>query len=476
MDNRIGSRSYENLVREGIIAARGGRTKVARQLLERAARTNPRDARAWLWLSATTDDPVRQQDYLEKAVAADPANVAARKGLAMLQEKIDQDEAFSLQEAIHVGVDREPEAPAQPALREAGGTSFDCANCGGHMHFVPEREQLVCQYCGHATLPGSAPNADRAEQFMDPVLRSSQANAWAASAHRLACSQCGAVVMMPPGHRSGRCPYCGTNRMIQSAEVDELIDPHSIALFEINRKRAEELARAWLDQGFFAPDDLAGRAREVRLRPAYYSFWTFDGSLEVRWSCQVQEGFDEDSQNWVYRDGTAARFFDDVLVPGSAALSPKQIATIEPFDLKKIIDFDPQQLAGWPVLLYDRTLSDASLLARQKVMRAFRRSIHAEIAPGTQKKNIQVGAGQWSGLTFKHVLLPVWSGRYRYRGEAYQILVNGQTGKVGGSKPRDQIKVFGTWALILLAALAVGLIVVWLLGSYSAEIRSLFGS
>jgi len=31
-------------------------------------------------------------------------------------------------------------------------------------------------------------------------------------------------------------------------------------------------------------------------------------------------------------------------------------------------------------------------------------------------------------------------GAYKFQGEDYHVLVNGQTGKVGGSKPRDKVK------------------------------------
>jgi hypothetical protein len=64
-------------------------------------------------------------------------------------------------------------------------------------------------------------------------------------------------------------------------------------------------------------------------------------------------------------------------------------------------------------------------------------------------------------MTFKHVLVPVWIGTYHYQGKEYHLLVNGQTGKVGGYKPRDTTKV----AMSVLISLAViGLIIVlyWL--------------
>jgi len=55
------------------------------------------------------------------------------------------------------------------------------------------------------------------------------------------------------------------------------------------------------------------------------------------------------------------------------------------------------------------------------------------------------------------VFLPLWVGTYLYRGGEYPLLVNGQTGKVGGKKPHDPFKV---WMVVVLAFLAVAFLAV----------------
>jgi len=62
-------------------------------------------------------------------------------------------------------------------------------------------------------------------------------------------------------------------------------------------------------------------------------------------------------------------------------------------------------------------------------------------------------------MTFKLVLLPVWIGNYRYKGQDFKIMVNGQTGKVAGEKPRDTFKMFGI-ILSVVATIIVILIIV----------------
>ena len=125
-----------------------------------------------------------------------------------------------------------------------------------------------------------------------------------------------------------------------------------------------------------------------------------------------------------------------------------------------MVEFQPEHLAGWLALSYDIPLADASLMAREKVINKLRRSLQNRAEPGRQKRNITSGAGKWSGLTFKHALLPLWVGTYEYLGTHYQLLVNGQTGKVGGKKPTDKTKV----ALYIGGVVLV--IVIILLGAY----------
>ena len=65
-------------------------------------------------------------------------------------------------------------------------------------------------------------------------------------------------------------------------------------------------------------------------------------------------------------------------------------------------------------------------------------------------------------MTFKYVLLPIWTGGYRYQGKEYRILINGQTGKVSGEKPRDLLKTAAIIAAIFVTLMVLGIFAVLL--------------
>jgi len=228
--------------------------------------------------------------------------------------------------------------------------------------------------------------------------------------------------------------------------------------------QALQFAEDWLGKGWFTPDDLSESAQKTALRPAYYPFWTFDGTLELHWRCEVNEGSDEDP-HWVSRTGVEYEMFDDVLIPGSKAITRKKADKISPFKLKEVVEFKPEFLAGWPALTYDISLADATLVARETIIRKFRRSMHNKILPHRKKRNLSTGTHKWSGMTFKYVLLPLWIGAYQYKGQSYSILINGQTGKVVGKKPRDTVNTVAIILSIILTIIAI-LVGLYLLGNF----------
>ena len=448
---------YEDTLRSGITAAKNGSKRLARRLLERAADMRAGDARPWLWLTEITDDPDEKREYLEQAVAIDPYNAAARRGLALLTGKLQPEEILPQGESVQPSQSGDP---VQAKTKQ----SFACPQCGGTVAFDIQNQQVQCPYCGYERDIERGQSAEAAEQVLDFVLPTQRGHQWAENQRQLSCQNCGAVSLWAVGQRATQCPYCQSNQLIEAEESAQLVDPQAIGIIEIDKEQAFKNAEAWLDEeGWFSPDNLEASARKMTLQPAYYPFWTLDGTLEIRWQCDVLEG-SGDNARWVRRSGAELEMFDDELIPGNSSLSWRKISPITPFKVKQAVEFQPEYLAGWPALTYDIPLAKATLNARERVVKRVRRELHQRILPTRQKRDLDVSAGRWSGMTFKHILLPLWIGSYPYKGERYQILINGQTGEVGGDKPRDTVKTI-TILLSVLLTIAVLLIFFFILAA-----------
>ena len=93
---------------------------------------------------------------------------------------------------------------------------------------------------------------------------------------------------------------------------------------------------------------------------------------------------------------------------------------------------------------------------RQRVESALSADVRQRI--GGDVQNVSSQQTNYSAITFKHLLLPVWLLAYRYREKTYRVMVNAVTGEVSGERPYSALKItlavlcglaiaFGIWAL-----------------------------
>lgn len=451
--NSIDAREFEQLIRDGIIAIKNGNRSHARRLLDQAAQINSADARVWVWLSATTDDLQERRTFLEHAVIIDPANATAKRGLLILNEQLDKTRLMP---------EGETYVPqAAPSPEEAVSKTYTCPNCGAAISYNIHETTLVCQFCGFKRKVDGQVESQSTDQVLDAILPTTPAHRWVENQTRVTCEQCGSVILLPAGQTADSCPYCASNRFISSTSLMESIDPQVIGLFKVDPPKAASSIKTFLGKGLFAPDNLAAHHAGMQLHPAYYPFWIFDGTLEIPWFCDVNVGTGK-AADWEARSGSKFENFKDVLVPGLRKLSPGELAGIEPFNLGDLVEFSPDFLPGWVALTHDKPLADASLQAREQVIRKVRSSIPSSVELDHPKRNFSIGAGKWSGLTYKLALLPIYIGNYPFQGKRYRLLVNGQTGKVGGKKPVDSLKT-AMFIIAGLIGLAIIIAVFWVL-------------
>ncbi len=76
----------QQLLREGIAAAKAGRRDAARQALMQIIEVDERNEQAWIWLAGVVDDPADQRVCLENVLDLNPDNPQAKRGLAWLEQ------------------------------------------------------------------------------------------------------------------------------------------------------------------------------------------------------------------------------------------------------------------------------------------------------------------------------------------------------------------------------------------------------
>ncbi len=101
----------------GINAAKAKDVPAARRLLRAAVADEPKSEHGWLWLASVCDSPTEARAHLERVLTLNPASVAARKGIAYYDGKIDKQEAAAAERSgatQRVARPPEPQAPEAP--------------------------------------------------------------------------------------------------------------------------------------------------------------------------------------------------------------------------------------------------------------------------------------------------------------------------------------------------------------------------
>jgi hypothetical protein len=119
------------------------------------------------------------------------------------------------------------------------------------------------------------------------------------------------------------------------------------------------------------------------------------------------------------------------------------------------VPYDTAFLSGHVVEHYQVVLFDAAQQALEQ-MHAKLTSMCASQIPGDTYRNLQIDP-QYSGRTFKHVLVPVWLLHYSYGRKSYLVIANGYTGSIAGRRPYSAWKI----AFAILLAVIVALVLTW---------------
>jgi hypothetical protein len=242
--------------------------------------------------------------------------------------------------------------------------------------------------------------------------------------------------------------------------------------FQVTVEQARDAIRKWISSRWFAPNALKRLAYQQSIGGVYLPFWTYDSHTTTLYRGQrgehyyVDETYTEtDAQGnqvtktrrvqktrWYPASGSVSRWFDDVLVPATKSVASTRLTALEPWDLKLLKAYDPVFLAGFKAQRYEIDLPQGFEVAKQKMAPTIESDVRSDI--GGDEQRIESLKTSYSAITFKHILLPVYIGAYRFREKVYQVLVNARTGEVTGERPYSFWKIF-FFVLMILAIIAV---------------------
>lgn len=348
-----------------------------------------------------------------------------------------------------------------------GEREFPCGQCGAELHFEPGVAALKCQYCGHVNEIPQMPDAIEEIDY-HTVLAELEQSTDVVEVKTVQCQGCGAQYTRDAGVASDQCPFCGTPIVSQGGSV-RVLKPKAVLPFHITQALALDRFRGWIRSLWFAPSALKQYARtENRLTGMYVPYWTYDCSTVSQYTGQRGDDYyttetytamvsgrsvirtrQVKRTRWRWASGTVRNSFDDVLVLASMSLPKVYAEKLEPWDLENLTPYRDEYLSGFRAESYHVDVRQGFEVAKGIMDPTIRAAICRDI--GGDQQRIHSVNTQYHGITFKHVLLPVWLSAYRYREVVYRFLVNGRTGEVQGERPWSWVKI----TLAVVAAIAL---------------------
>ncbi len=367
-----------------------------------------------------------------------------------------------------------------PVVTNAPSTDrkFPCKNCGARLDFDPTQRALKCPYCGYVEEIAPSRAQVRENDYAQVLAKiSTTTSVIAGRSQEVRCPGCGASVLLEDDVETDKCPFCAThlaNAPRQSAQAQ--IQPECLLPFHLAQRDAVAAFNTWIASRWFAPSDLRQFANLGQLSGVYLPFWTYDSMTYTHYSGQRGDDYWETETytayengksvtrtrqvrrtRWTFVSGEVDHFFDDVLVSAAKSLPTPMVDKLDPWDLASLEDFRPEFLAGFKTERYTVSLSEGFTVAQQ-IMDGQIRTLCCQDIGGDHQTLSSVNT-QHVGITFKHILLPVWLAVYRYQDKTYRILVNARTGEVVGDRPYSVWKIFFLSLAILVVVIIVGFLV-----------------
>lgn len=364
---------------------------------------------------------------------------------------------------IEIFIPAPPDNVSQPEV-----VDFKCPQCGAATAFSAADGGLTCSHCGYYEAPEKAVVGKRAAQFeftVETMERATQG--WGAERKELACQDCGATTTIPADSLTHTCTFCGSNQVIQRQAAQDVMRPRFLIPFKIEPEACQKITGEWLGSSWMTPAALQKLAALAKFNGVFLPFWTFGATTCADWKAQVghtrtERYYDHGEwktrtvTDWVWESGQATLKIEDLLQPGTARLSARLLKEVKSYNLSELAPYEPKYLAGLQAQAYDIPLEKAWDTGRQEMRERTRQACLSQ-ASTSQVRSFSMNL-DFADESWRYVLLPVYLATYTYESKPYQVMVNGETGKITGQRPADWNKIWLVIALLLAPGLLLSLL------------------
>jgi uncharacterized Zn finger protein (UPF0148 family) len=403
------------------------------ETFQRALEIQPDFSDAHLWIARISDDEAVKRDHLSSILAVDPAHMEATRMMLVLNGRLTP-EQVAVSYNDHTPAIMTADGPVKTII-----TDTRCPNCGGSLSINELTGQVMCPFCGYSPA-APKPNDSDGDSLLAAMLeRRSQPVKWVIGERLLHCNQCGAERIIAGTQLSTRCPFCGSNQVIEQDALDSFEQPEGLIPFKVTRAEAGERIKERLKsltermKGWFDNNKVAS----ATLNGFYLPFWMFDATADVT-RTRIQNEPSTKGYGYTrvmtpaeaYAQSRYQETFLDVEVCAVTSPAPELTRQLEDYHTRDMVEYNPTLLAKYPAQLYGMDFDEAALEARSHISAAMRYKFGRREVTEDNDVTINV-LTMIQHMSFRLVLAPVWIANLtEVDKEQRTALVNGQTGRV----------------------------------------------
>ncbi len=331
--------------------------------------------------------------------------------------------------------------------------TYQCPCCGGPLSYSGASGKLECASCGNSFDPETMDEM-AAQGEKDSISFAAPSETYSAGdagkMQSYICKNCGAELVTDENTTATECAYCGSPIVLEG-RIEGGVKPEKVVPFKVSKEQAEKIFTNYFQGRKLLPNVfLDSRNRIKEMRKLYVPYWLFgctasgDMTFEAQKRHISRQGDYEVIRTEYYMVRRAGRLrFEDIPVDGSAKIDNRITESLEPYDMREAVPFQPAVLSGAMADNADVDAAECEGRAAQRVAESTAQAIASTVrgydTVSVRSRNVVSSDGRVTPA-----LMPVWMINTEKvengQKNVYTFAINGQTGELTCDVPYDKGK------------------------------------